>query len=171
MQQKNKKEKKNHSETQEQWGRGVAIILNTIDAQTVFWGCVIPQSSLKTKKKKKKKPKWSHRPCHCLTCLLYPSSAPLQVLRIWGWAQRGPPDNPPHWWRSQVGGLSQTEARHIVQIIYGLCRLKLRWSRGVSLSSLALSPCTTFRPDSRFSVFWVVLIHKFPHFLGGEYWS
>lgn len=28
------------------------------------------------------KPKWSHKPCHNLTCLLYPSSALLQVLRI-----------------------------------------------------------------------------------------
>lgn len=120
------------------------------------------------KRKKKKTPSGPTGPVTawhaCCTRL------PLRC-KCWGYEgghRGGPPTIPPHRRRSQVGGLSQTEARHIVQIIYGLCRLKSRWSRGVSLSSLALSPCTTFRPGSRFSVFWVVLIHKFPHFLGGS---
>lgn len=113
----------NHSETQKQWGRGGDIILGKCSdcILRLCYSTFIPETE----------PKWSHWPCHCLTCLLFPSSAPLQVLRIWGWALRAPPPTSPHRQRSQVKGLSQTEAiaRHFEQIIYGWCsvHLKLRW--------------------------------------------
>lgn len=144
----------NHSETQKQWGRGGDIILGKCSdcILRLCYSTFIPETE----------PKWSHWPCHCLTCLLFPSSAPLQVLRIWGWALRAPPPNKPP---SAKESSQRTESNRsnsktfwannlwLMQCSFEIKMIHMELPyEDISLSSLAYSVCTMFHSGLRFNV-------------------